>query len=113
MGTLSEIITELNQNYNALGEDLVLLEALIGAVQGETVFPEDCVETAVYRMGDYIEQHAGEIVQTAESASHCVLSRDCPFEPGGSNGRPAPGMERQKVGARSRGRAALPLHGRP
>lgn len=113
MKNLSEIITELNQNYNALGEDLVLLEALIGAVRGETVFPEDCVESAVYRMGDYIEQHAGEIVQTAESASHCVLSRDCPAHvigrsaqrpfgrckhrlvgPGGSNGRPAPGMER-------------------
>lgn len=35
-----ERIAELNRNFNDLGEDLVLLEAVLQASLGETEFPE-------------------------------------------------------------------------
>ena len=54
MDALSEKIIELNQNYNNLGEDLVLLEALVEAACRDNEFPEDCIESASHRMADYI-----------------------------------------------------------
>ncbi len=67
MDALSEKILELNQNYNDLGEDLVLLEALVEAACRDNEFPEDCIESASHRMADYIEQHAEAINQLAKS----------------------------------------------
>ena len=67
MDALSEKIIELNQNYNNLGEDLVLLEALVEAACRDNEFPEDCIESASHRMADYIEQHAEAINQLAKS----------------------------------------------
>ena len=67
MDALSEKIMELNQNYNDLGEDLVLLDALVEAACRDNEFPEDCIESASHRMADYIEQHAEAINQLAKS----------------------------------------------
>ena len=50
MDALSEKILELNQNYNDLGEDLVLLEALVEAGNTVVVIEHnlDVIKTADY-----------------------------------------------------------------
>ena len=67
MDSLSEKIIELKQNYSSLGEDLVLLEALVEAACRENDFPEESIESAAYRMADYVEQHTEAIDQLAKS----------------------------------------------
>lgn len=116
MDALSEKILELNQNYNDLGEDLVLLEALVEAACRENEFPEDCIESASHRMADYIEQHAEAINQLAKSIiGKPPLPAGAPLQtPSCRAGRQA--AERRarqgapRGGARSRGSAALRLH---
>ena len=75
MNTLTEKINELNQNYNDLGEDLVLLEALLDASQRENIFPSDCIESATARMTIYIAQHTGEINHLTHSIAMHLTPR--------------------------------------
>ena len=55
MNTLMSQINELNETFNELGEDLVLLEAL-----GHP-FPEDFLNSGLDRMTDYIHQHLNDV----------------------------------------------------
>ena len=55
--------TEIHQNYNDLGEDLLMLEAIVTAEAGERGFPGEYVESGMERLGEYIEQHTGELRQ--------------------------------------------------
>ena len=61
MNTLMGQIEELNENFNELGEDLVLLESVAIAVQMGYPFPEEFVEPGVKRVMDYIRQHLEDI----------------------------------------------------
>lgn len=63
---IKEYIAELNQNYNDLGEDLVMLEAVLLAREGETGFPEEYITSSANRLADYIDQHVEELQQLAE-----------------------------------------------
>lgn len=71
--TRAEQLTELHQNYNDLGEDL-LLESVLLAAESETSFPEEYVSSSLHRMGDYIRQHTSEINQL----SHILSARRAP-----------------------------------
>ena len=51
--TMREYIAELNQNYNDLGEDLLMLEAVLYAPEGETGFPEEYMESGLLRIQEY------------------------------------------------------------
>lgn len=66
MTALAEQIIELNANYNYLGEDLVLLESVLQAIQRENDFPEELAASSLTRVTDYIQQHTGTINQMAE-----------------------------------------------
>ena len=57
MNTLISQINELNETFNELGEDLVLLEALVITARMGHPFPEDFVHSGLDRMTDYIHQH--------------------------------------------------------
>lgn len=70
----AEQLTELHQNYNDLGEDLLLLESVLLAAESETSFPEEYVASSLCRMGDYIRQHTSEINQL----SHILSARRAP-----------------------------------
>jgi len=63
MCAIKEYITELNQSYNDLGEDLVMLEAVLAASEGETAFPREYVSSSLERIREYTCQHTGEIEQ--------------------------------------------------
>ena len=65
MLTQTEQIIELNSNYNELGEDLVLLEAILQASCKENDFPGEYVASSLTRIGDYIQQHIEAIHQLA------------------------------------------------
>lgn len=56
-----DIIHNINQNFNDLGTDLVLLEALLQAAQEENDFPEEFVESGLKWMEDTVLQHTGDI----------------------------------------------------
>jgi len=60
-------ITELNQNYNDLGEDLLMLEAVLIASEGETGFPAEYVVSSLERIRDYTCQHTKDIEQLTQS----------------------------------------------
>ena len=66
MDKIREQIVELNQNYNDLGEDLVLLESVILAVQDENDFPQEYIVSSPKRMQECIKQHTGDIRFFAE-----------------------------------------------
>ena len=74
MNKIQEQITELNQNYNDLGEDLLLMESVIIAMHHENEFPPECTTSSLHRMMDYTKQHLKDIQNIAESllrkASH-------------------------------------------
>lgn len=61
MNTLISQINELNETFNGLGEDLVLLEALAIAVHMGRPFPEDFLNSGLDRMTDYIHQHLTDV----------------------------------------------------
>ena len=75
-----ERIAELNRNFNDLGEDLVLLEAVLQASLGETEFPEDYITSSLCRMVEYVDQHTEDICQLARQLansreqSYCCLT---------------------------------------
>ena len=58
---LTEYISELNQNYNDLGEDLLMLEAILLAPEKEMSFPDEFLESSLQRIRDYARQHTKEI----------------------------------------------------
>lgn len=66
MKELSEQIVELNNNYNCLGEDLVLLESVLQAAQAENDFPKEFVDSSLTRITYYIQQHTEEINQLTQ-----------------------------------------------
>ncbi len=61
MNTLMSQINELNETFDELGEDLVLLEALAIAVHMGHPFPEDFLNSGLDRMTDYIHQHLTDV----------------------------------------------------
>ena len=72
----NEYIVELNQNYNDLGEDLLMLEAILLALDKETGFPGEYIASSLKRIQDYTRQHIQEIdllsnslIHTADTAS--------------------------------------------
>ena len=75
-----ERIAELNRNFNDLGEDLVLLEAVLQASLGETEFPEEYITSSLCRMVEYVDQHTEDICQLARQRansreqSYCCLT---------------------------------------
>ena len=66
----NEYIAELNQNYHDLGEDLLMLEAVLLAQEGETGFPEKYVTSSLARIQDYTRQHIKEIDLLANCLIH-------------------------------------------
>lgn len=66
MNTLSEQIIELNSNYNELGEDLLLLEAVLQSDPKERDFPREYVSSSLARINDYIQQHTEAINQLSQ-----------------------------------------------
>lgn len=75
-----ERIAELNRNFNDLGEDLVLMEAVLQASLGETEFPEEYITSSLCRMVEYVDQHTEDICQLARQLansreqSYCCLT---------------------------------------
>ena len=75
-----ERIAELNRNFNDLGEDLVLLEAVLQASLGETEFPEEYIISSLCRMVEYVDQYTEDICQLARQLansreqSYCCLT---------------------------------------
>ena len=65
--TIREQITELNQTYNNLGEDLLLIESIVIASNCENEFPSEYITSSLRRIMDYTEQHLGEIQGFAQS----------------------------------------------
>lgn len=63
-----ELIAELNENFNNLGEDLVLLESVLQASRGETAFPGEYIASSLRRTADYVDQHT----QTIHQLTHCL-----------------------------------------
>ena len=77
-----ERIAELNRNFNDLGEDLVLLEAVLQASLGETEFPEEYITSSLCRMVECVDQHTEDICQLARQLANswertycCLTSR--------------------------------------
>ena len=66
MNRLFEQIIELNENYNELGEDLLLLESVLQASEKENCFPKGYVTSSLRRINDYIQQHTKAINQMSE-----------------------------------------------
>ena len=61
MNTIMAQIEELNENFNELGEDLVLLESVVLAARMGDQFPEEFVESGIERVMAYIRQHLGDV----------------------------------------------------
>ncbi len=66
MNNIKDQITELNQNYNDLGEDLLLLEAVILATQRENEFPPEYVLSSLDRVMTCLRQHTEDICLLAK-----------------------------------------------
>ena len=73
MKQLTEQIIELRQNYNELGEDLVLLESVVTALQTGCEFPAEYVDSSLKRIIDYIRQHTGELRNISEFLQKTVV----------------------------------------
>jgi len=58
---IRDYITELNQNYNDLGEDLLMLEAVLAASEEKTEFPREYISSSLKRIRDYTCQHTRDI----------------------------------------------------
>ena len=68
-----EYIAELNQNYNDLGEDLLMLESILLVSEGETGFPGECATSSLERIQDYVRQHIQEIDLLANCLIHAPV----------------------------------------
>ena len=58
-------ITELNQSYNDLGDDLLLMEAVVIAMHHENEFPVEYIASSLRRVMDHTEQHLKDIWKRA------------------------------------------------
>ena len=65
--TMREQITELNQTYNNLGEDILMIESVVIASHCENEFPPEYITSSLQRAMDYTEQHLEEIAKLAKS----------------------------------------------
>ena len=65
MSPHKEQLTELYENYNDLGEDLIMLEAVLQASQTKNDAPQEYVSGSLIRIFDYIRQHTEAIHQLA------------------------------------------------
>ena len=72
--SIQEQITELNRNYNDLGEDLLLMESVMIASCCENEFPPEYITSSLCRVMDYTEQHLKEVRNLAKS-----LLREAPY----------------------------------
>lgn len=54
-------MTELNQIYNELGEDLLLMESVIIASRLWDEFPPEYIASGLRRVADYTDQHLADI----------------------------------------------------
>lgn len=63
MKQMNDIITEINLNYNDLGEDLILLESVLQVLQDENDYPRELALSSLERMMECIRQHSGDIRQ--------------------------------------------------
>ena len=74
-----EYIEELNQNYYNLGEDLLMLEAILLVSEKEAEFPGEYIASSLERIQDYTRQHIHEI----DLLSNCLIhapTRPSPIE---------------------------------
>ena len=67
MSPCKEQLIELYENYNDLGEDLVMLEAVLQASQTKNDSPQEYVSGSLIRISDYIQQHTKAIDHLARS----------------------------------------------
>lgn len=67
MGIISDQITELNENYNELGNDLVLLESVVLAMQIENEFLREYILSSLNFVTSSIRQHTKDICFLAKS----------------------------------------------
>lgn len=76
MSKLMEQVDELNETFNELGEDIVLLEALVFVSHMGYDFPEEYLTSGLKRMRDYIHQHLGDIKDLSRIVSkHANLTQ--------------------------------------
>ncbi|MBD5168728.1 MAG: hypothetical protein HDT20_01135 [Oscillibacter sp.] len=75
MNTIQDQITELNQSYNNLGEDLVLMESVMIAMEHENEFPTEYIASSLRRTMDYTEQHLKDVQHIAESLLRAASRR--------------------------------------
>ena len=61
--TINDVLQQLCECYEDLGEDLLLLTAL--TAYGKDPELDDTVEACFQRLGDYIDQRAQEILRLA------------------------------------------------
>ena len=61
MSKIKDQIIELNQNFNDLGEDLLLLEAVVLTAQGENDFPQEYIASSLGHLVGCINQHTEDI----------------------------------------------------
>lgn len=78
MTRIEEQIIKLNQNYNDLGEDLLLLEA-VALAASDSGFPKEYIASSVERMLMCIDQHTADIRFFA--AMLCEETSSCPELP--------------------------------
>lgn len=62
MTNLSETICEINENFEDLGADLVLLESLLFSIDEKRSIPERYVGPGMKRLRESIQQHANDII---------------------------------------------------
>lgn len=76
MSRLTEQIFEINENFNDIGADLVLLEALLREIEEGRNFPIEFIELGLKRLGEFLSQHTGDITYLSgllieEASQHC------------------------------------------
>ena len=69
---------EIYNDYVELGADLYLLEA--AAEKGREEVLEECLENALLRLRDYIQQHTGDIHKLSEWQVKQLTSDSAPRE---------------------------------
>ena len=63
---IKDCIAEMNQSYNDLGDDLLMLEAVALASVRDMEFPWEYVASSMDRLEDYIRQHTEELCHLTE-----------------------------------------------
>ena len=76
MSRLTEQIFEISENFNDIGADLVLLEALLREIEEGHNLPIEFIELGLKRLGEFLSQHTGDIIYLSgllieEASQHC------------------------------------------